>query len=112
VIEQLSTHMLDTVAGAPAAGIPVLLELIGPDARATVAGNGRTDADGRVGRLNAAPLAPGQYRLTFDTAQYFTAQHGTAFYPRIVVEVTLFDRYHFHLPVLAGTYSYSTYLGS
>lgn len=112
MIEQLSTHMLDTVAGVPAAGIPVLLELIGPDSPTTVAGSGRTDADGRVRQLNSAPLAAGQYRLTFDTAHYFTAQHGTSFYPRIVVEVTLFDRRHFHLPVLAGTYSYSTYLGS
>lgn len=112
MIGQLSTHVLDTVAGAPAPGIPVRLELIGPDGEATTAGAGRTDADGRVGLLNAAPLVPGQYRLTFGTGEYFTSRHGAAFYPRIVVEVTLFDRYHFHVPVLAGTYSYSTYLGS
>lgn len=112
MIEQLSTHVLDTVAGAPAAGIPVTLESVGPDDVTAAAGAGSTDADGRVGRLNAAPLAPGRYRLTFVTDQYFTARHGSAFYPRIVVEVALFDRRHFHVPVLAGTYSYSTYLGS
>ena len=112
MIDRLSTHVLDTVAGAPAAGIPVTLELIGPDDATTVAGAGSTDADGRVGTLNAAPLVPGHYRLTFGTEKYFAGQHGSAFYPRIVVEVTLFDRDHFHVPVLAGTYSYSTYLGS
>ena len=112
MIERLSTHVLDTVAGAPAAGIPVILELVGPDQVTTVAGAGDTDTDGRVGLLNAAPLVPGDYRITFGTGKYFAARHGSAFYPRIVVEVTLFDRDHFHVPVLAGTYSYSTYLGS
>ena len=112
MIDRLSTHVLDTVAGAPAAGIPVTLELLGQDDVTTVAGAGRTDADGRVGLLNAAPLAPGEYRLTFATQEYFAARHGSAFYPRIVVEVSLSDRDHFHLPVLVGTYSYSTYLGS
>jgi 5-hydroxyisourate hydrolase len=111
VIARLSTHVLDTVAGAPATGVPVTLEQIGPDGT-SVAGTGTTDQDGRVALLNAGLLAPGQYRLTFDTGEYFTRRHGTAFYPRIVVEVTLFDRDHFHVPVLAGTYSYSTYLGS
>lgn len=112
MIETLSTHVLDTVAGAPAAGVPVTLEHIGLDGVASPAGSGATDGDGRVGRLNADPLAPGQYRLTFLVDPYFSARHGAAFYPRIVVEVTLFDRHHFHVPVLAGTYSYSTYLGS
>ena len=112
MIEQLSTHVLDTVAGAPAAGIAVTLESVGPDDRATVVGAGSTDADGRVGRLNVAPLVPGRHRLTFVTGQYLSAQHGSAFYPRIVVEVALVDRHHVHVPVLLGTYSYSTYLGS
>lgn len=112
MIGTLSTHVLDTVAGTPAAGIPVALELLGPDGRSTPAGEGSTDTDGRVGKLNATPLRPGRYRLTFLTGQYFTRRHGSAFYPRIVLEVELFDRDHFHLPVLAGTYSYSTYLGS
>ena len=112
MIGTLSTHVLDTVAGAPAAGIPVTLELLDADGHATPAGQGSTDADGRVAVLNAVPLAPGRYRLTFLTGEYFTARHGSAFYPRIVLEVELFDRDHFHVPVLAGTYSYSTYLGS
>lgn len=112
MIRALSTHVLDTVAGAPAAGIPVALELLGADGNAVPVGTGDTDADGRVGKLNDEPLEPGRYRLTFYTQQYSTQRHGSAFYPRIVLEVELFDRDHFHLPVLAGTYSYSTYLGS
>lgn len=112
MIDKVSTHVLDTVIGGPAAGIPVTLDLLSADGGTTPAGSGTTDADGRVGQLNPAPLEPGSYRLTFVTGGYLDAQHGAVFYPRIVVEVKLFDRRHFHVPVLAGTYSYSTYLGS
>lgn len=111
MIEKISTHVLDTVIGGPAAGIPVTLDFLGPDG-VTRAGSATTDADGRVGQLNAEPLLPGHYRLTFATAGYLDARHGSVFYPRIVLEVMLFERKHFHVPVLAGTYSYSTYLGS
>ena len=76
-------------------------------------GGGVTDADGRVGQLNPEPVEPGEYRLIFDTAGYFTAVHGTVFYPAIALHVLLpASRSHFHIPVLASTFSYSTYLGS
>ncbi len=112
-IDRLSTHLLDTGTGRPAAGVPIVLEHLGPDGTATVVGQGVTDDDGRVGRVNSGVLEPGEYRLVFSTAEYFAAVHGQVFYPRIAVQVMLPDgRTHFHIPVLASTFSYTTYLGS
>ena len=113
MITRISTHFLDTGVGRPAAGLPVSLELIGADGAGTEIGSGVTDMDGRVGQLNTEPVDAGRYRLTFAVADYFTAVHGTAFYPVIAVQVLLpAGRTHFHIPVLASTFSYSTYLGS
>lgn len=113
MIERISTHLLDTSIGKPAAGIPVVLQLLGVDGTFAEIGTGVTDTDGRVGQLNAAPVEAGEYRLVFDTAAYFTAVHGSVFYPSIAVHVLLPAlRSHFHIPVLASTFSYSTYLGS
>lgn len=112
-IEQLSTHLLDTGLGTPAAGVPVVLEQIAADGTVSQVGAGVTDTDGRVGRLNVDALQPGEYRLLFTTAAYFAAAHGQVFYPRIAVQVVLpAGRAHFHIPVLASTFSYTTYLGS
>ena len=112
-IKTLSTHLLDTTVGKPASGIPVTLEHVAADGTSSTVGRGVTDADGRVGQLNTEPLEPGEYRLVFATAEYFQANHGAVFYPRIAVQVLLPEtRPHFHIPVLASTYSYSTYLGS
>lgn len=112
-VEQLSTHVLDTTFGKPAAGIKVLVEQLAPDGAATEVGGGITDDDGRTGRLNSAALEPGEYRFVFRTAEYFQSIHGTVFYPRIVVEIRLPEnRSHFHIPVLISTFTYSTYLGS
>ena len=112
MIGRVSTHVLDTGLGAPAANIAVTLERIAADGGATLVGRETTDLDGRVGRLNPSPVEPGEYRLVFFTTEYFSVTHDVMFYPRITVQVVLDDREHYHLPVLAGTYSYSTYLGS
>jgi 5-hydroxyisourate hydrolase len=113
VIERISTHVLDTSIGKPAVGVPVVLERLAGDGAFAEIGCGVTDADGRVGQLNPEPVEPGEYRLIFDTAAYFTAVHGTVFYPSITLHVQLpASRSHFHIPVLASTFSYSTYLGS
>jgi 5-hydroxyisourate hydrolase len=112
-IERISTHLLDTGVGRPAGGVPVVLERIASDGSGARAGHGVTDDDGRVGALNPTTLEPGEYRLIFDTANYFASVHGQVFYPRITVDVRLPDgRPHFHIPVLASTFSYTTNLGS
>ena len=109
-VERLSTHVLDVAVGRPAAGIPVVLVR---DTDRAVLGQGTTDADGRVARLNDAPIPPGEVTLTFDVDAYMSGTHGTVFHPRISVHVRLDGgRAHYHLPVLAGPFSHTTYLGS
>ena len=117
MIERLSTHVLDTTLGRPAGGIPVTLERSGTGAVDDLLvqgplGSGTTDADGRVAQLNDEPLAAGEYRLLFATADYFDGAHGAVFYPRIVVHVQLGEREHVHIALLTSTFSYATYLGS
>jgi len=112
-IERLSTHVLDTTAGRPAAGMPATLEAVGPDGTPTACGSGVTDGDGRIQQINSSPLAPGEYRLILSTAGYFGANHGATFYPSITIQFLLDGgRRHYHIAVLASTYSYATYLGS
>ena len=112
-ISRLSTHVLDTTLGRPAAGITAVLEHIAPDGTSVEVGRGITDADGRIQQLNAPELAAGEYRLGLVTGGYFQDHHGEVFYPNIVVQFVLSgDRSHYHIAVLASTYSYATYLGS
>jgi len=112
-ISRLSTHVLDTTLGRPAAGIPAILEHIAPDGSSVEVGHGTTDEDGRIAQLNASALSPGEYRLALVTGGYFQDHHAAVFYPTVVVQFVLSgDRRHYHIAVLASTYSYATYLGS
>ena len=79
----------------------------------TEVGRGVTDTDGRVAALNDAPLPGGDYVLTLDVEAHTAARGGPVLYPRLVLHVRLAaDRAHYHLPVLAGPFSVTTYLGS
>ena len=112
-ITRISTHVLDSVLGKPAQGIPALLEHLGPDGTVVDVGHGATDGDGRVSRLNNRDLPAGEYRLTLGTGGYFEEHHGSVFYPTISVQFVLpGDRDHYHIAVLVSVYSYTTYLGS
>jgi 5-hydroxyisourate hydrolase len=107
----LSTHVLDTSAGRPAAGMPVRLEARDSDDPAggwqQVAG-GRTDADGRITGWGVE--AAGVYRLVFGTGAYLGPD---AFYPEVVVAFRITDpAEHHHVPLLLSPFGYSTYLGS
>ena len=105
----LSTHVLDTSLGRPAAGITVLLETF--DGRPL--GDGITDGDGRVGSLGPERLEAGDYRLRFASGGYFAARGVEAFYPEVVVVFTIADAdQHYHVPVLLNPFGYSTYRGS
>lgn len=105
----LSTHVLDTSLGRPAAGIGVVLE----SQDGTDLGQGFTDGDGRVGAIGPERLDPGEYRLRFATGDYFAARGEAAFYPEVVVVFTVADgSEHYHVPVLLSPYGYSTYRGS
>ena len=103
--------------GKPAAGVGVLLEhfeLTGTVGAWQVAGEGETNADGRVtDLLTAGELSAGRYRLTFATAAYFQTQNVAAFYPQVTIEfhVTALQE-HYHVPLLLSPFGYSTYRGS
>jgi 5-hydroxyisourate hydrolase len=101
----LSTHVLDTAAGRPAAGVAVRLESRDGD----VLDQGVTDRDGRVGSLGGE-LGPAGYVLRFDTGAYWSSVSG--FFPEVVIVFTVADDRHHHVPLLLSPYGYSTYRGS
>jgi 5-hydroxyisourate hydrolase len=110
----LSTHVLDATTGRPAAGVRVRLER-GGDAGWEPAGQGLTDADGRL-RLagdGGAEFEPGVYRITFGTGGYFRSRGVASFYPEVTItfEMTYGDG-HYHVPLLLSPFAYSTYRGS
>jgi 5-hydroxyisourate hydrolase len=96
-VSGITTHVLDTSRGRPAAGLGVTLE------RAS-AGEWQ-----RVGSTKTA----GTYRLVFDTGAYFQALGVAGFYPEVVVVFEVRDpAEHHHVPLLLSPYGYSTYRGS
>lgn len=110
----ITTHVLDTAGGRPAAGVPVRLEIREGDGWREL-GRGETDADGRARRLLPEGLAPaaGTYRLTFDTGAYFEALGTQGFYPEAAIVFTVRDAgEHHHVPLLLAPFGYSTYRGS
>ena len=103
----VSTHVLDTVAGRPAAGIAVRL-LAGDDLLA----EGVTDRDGRV-RLTEDATGVGTHRLVFATGPWFAEQGRDAFYPEVVLTFVVHEpAEHHHVPLLLAPFAYSTYRGS
>jgi 5-hydroxyisourate hydrolase len=104
----LSTHVLDTTSGEPAAGVAVELST-----RGTRIAGGTTDADGRIGAVGPDRLEPGDYVLTFDTGGYHRATGQIGFYPRVSIEFTVTDgEAHYHVPLLLSPFGYATYRGS
>jgi len=107
----LSTHVLDTAQGRPAAGMAITLA----NAAGEVVFRGVTNADGRCPEL-AAP-GPGAYRLDFAVADYFRAQGVDLPDPPFLDVVSIafgmaHDGGHYHVPLLVAPYAYSTYRGS
>jgi 5-hydroxyisourate hydrolase len=117
----VSTHVLDTHLGRPAAEVPVRLDAYSEDAWRTLA-EGLTDADGRWSAPHADPAdgaaaasgpAPATYRLRFGTGPYFAGLGIATFYPEVSVIFTIADlRRKHHVPLLLSPFGYSTYRGS
>jgi 5-hydroxyisourate hydrolase len=108
----LSTHVLDTMHGRPAAGMTVVLS--GPDGEME---RRTTDGDGRCPDLAAAGLAPGRYAIRFSVAQYFqglgVALPDPPFLDEVRVDFGIArEGGHYHVPLLVSPYAYSTYRGS
>lgn len=111
----ITTHVLDTAGGRPASGVPVFLELRSAEGDWQAVGKGETDADGRLRDLLPAgqPLTEATYRLTFDTAAYFSTHNIEGFYPQVTVIFSVrAGEAHYHVPLLLSPYGYSTYRGS
>jgi 5-hydroxyisourate hydrolase len=107
---KITTHVLDTSKGRPAAGVALTLEMQKGD-RWTELGRGVTDGDGRCRTLLPAThaLVPGVYRLTFAVAEYLG---GAGFYPEIPILFEVRADEHHHVPLLLSPFGYSTYRGS
>jgi len=110
----LTTHILDTVHGRPAAGVSLRLLRDGEAVAAAI-----TNMDGRVDRplLDGATLTAGRYRLEFDIGEYFrdmgVALPDPAFLDVVVIDFGVADATsHYHVPLLVSPYGYSTYRGS
>jgi len=107
----ISTHVLDTMRGMPAAGLAVSLHRREPDGDWKAVAESETDSDGRVRALTDEELEAAEYRLEFDTRPYFERSGLNAFYPTISV-VFNFEGGHLHVPVLLSPFGYTTYRGT
>ena len=111
----ISTHVLDTALGAPAANIAVMLDRLDAQGVGTTIANGVTTADGRVPALVPAdaPVIRGAYRLRFDVAAYFESTGRETFYSEIVITFKVGEEpQHYHVPLLLSPFGYATYRGS
>ena len=109
-MSEITTHVLDTVLGKPAAGVSLRLEKQEGEGWQTI-GESATDQDGRCRDL-APGAAPGRYRLTFDTGAYLIRSRRSGIYPEISITFTCSGEAHYHLPLLLSDNGYTTYRGS
>ena len=109
----ITTHVLDTSRGRPAAGLPVTLERTEEHGSWVLLGSGQTDADGRLRTLLSTSPPAGVYRLTFDTRDYLGDAGAPVFYPLIVITFCVVEgEEHYHVPLLLSPFGYTTYRGS
>jgi len=110
----ITTHVLDTARGVPAAGLHVRLEVRSGTGRWRTLGRGITDPSGRLANiLPEGRPRPSVYRLTFDTAAYFRTRKLRCFYPSVTVVFEIRDSSeHYHVPLLLSPFGYQTYRGS
>jgi 5-hydroxyisourate hydrolase len=106
----ISTHVLDTSVGHPAAGISVeLAKQSGEDW--THVDTDRTNDDGRI--VFDCPAVAGTYRLLFHTGEYMKKHRTEGFFPSVPVIFTVHDTNRkYHVPLLLSPFGYSTYRGS
>ena len=106
----LTTHVLDTARGRPAAGVAVELARLDAGGARRVVAEARTNADGRTDAPLLTALEAGLYELVFDVGAYFG---GEGFLDRVPVRFRITDPdAHYHVPLLASPWAYSTYRGS
>lgn len=112
-MSQLTTHILDTSKGKPAAGVAIVLYQ-SANGGWTELTRGVTNVDGRIPDLlkTGITLAHGTYKMRFDTKAYFDQSGTSTFYPYVEIVFDIHDQEHYHVPLLLNPYGYSTYRGS
>ncbi len=112
-MSQITTHILDTSMGKPAANVTVVLYNGEADAWKELA-RGKTNSDGRIADLRSKDilLETSIYKLRFETKDYFDAQGIATFYPFIEIVFDVQFNEHYHVPLLLNPFGYSTYRGS
>ena len=113
---RLTTHILDTANGVPAAGVAVRLFALGNERE--MRAHAVTNDDGRTEHplVSDEQLTTGTYELEFDIGEYFRSRDAEttepAFLDTVVIRVSLQAGGDYHVPLLASPWSYSTYRGS
>lgn len=118
VYGRLSTHVLDTVAGRPAAAVRIELRDVSEDSGAVLVTTAETNAEGRTDEplIGGQPLRIGRYELTFHIGAYFSAQTPEQASPPFLDVVSVHfgiaePEGHYHVPLLVTPWSYATYRG-
>ena len=113
----LTTHVLDTARGAPAAGIKIALYRVSGNSHRKIA-EAVTNADGRTDApiLGEKKFKIGSYEMIFFTGEYLR-EHGLAagevlFLEQVPIRFGMSEDDHYHVPLLLSPYGYSTYRGS
>lgn len=113
---RITTHVLDTAAGQPAAGLKIILRRVDGDPK--VIAEIVTNADGRCDKplLEGGDFATGQYEITFHVGDYFrrmgTKLPNPPFLDVVPLRFGVFEDAHYHVPLLVSPFAYSTYRGS
>lgn len=108
----ITTHVLDTATGSPAAGMAVVLE-IHRAADWVRLSSGRTDVHGRLIAMPEHAAGPGLYRFTFDTGGYHRDRNLKPFFPEVQVVFTVQETGEpLHIPLLISPFGYSVYKGA
>ena len=112
-MSQLTTHILDTTKGKPAAGVSIVLYSQKNNSWVELA-KGVTNADGRIPDLlkKDAVLESGSYKMKFETKEYFDKERIATFYPYVEIVFEITSKEHYHIPLLLNPFGYSTYRGS
>ena len=113
---RLTTHILNTAEGCPAAGVDIRLFAV--DGERRMVASTVSNADGRTDQplVEGDAMRTGCYELEFDIGPYFAAQGMAtgepAFLETVVIRFSVAAGEHYHVPLLASPWSYSTYRGS
>jgi 5-hydroxyisourate hydrolase len=113
-MSSISTHILDTARGTPAADVSISLYRL-KNNQCDCLGEGKTNTDGRVSDLceQQSNLSAGIYKMHFASGDYFSAMGDAVFYPYAeVVFVIGKNTAHYNIPLLLSPFGYSTYRGS